>query len=116
FFETRTRAELFAGARARNIILLPVLRLEELLEDEHLRARGAFQPATGAPGRFRVPAFPVRAPGIESERRAPRVLAGDPEPAGGPRTADGRGGAADGEGARPHPDPQAGTPLPEGGG
>lgn len=78
FFETKTRAELFNGARARDLVLLPVLAPAELLGDAHLIARDAFQVVTTASGRFCLPAFPVRASAIDYRRRPPLALQAQP--------------------------------------
>ncbi len=51
---TRTKAELFAEAQRRRILLAPVSTAAELVADEHLRARGYWQHVDGrtCPGPF----------------------------------------------------------------
>jgi crotonobetainyl-CoA:carnitine CoA-transferase CaiB-like acyl-CoA transferase len=71
FFRTKTRAELFEAARERGFMMLPILSLDELAADEHVRAQGALQRATSGGHSFEVPVFPLRAEGVTRERRAP---------------------------------------------
>lgn len=43
FFKTKTKDELWQGARKRGILLAPVVNTKEIAEDEHLRARGYWE-------------------------------------------------------------------------
>jgi len=78
FFQSRTRAELFAGARERDILLLPVLSLDEVLLNEHVVARGCFNHVALHDTAFSVPAFPIRGDGIRHRRIAPTVIKNAP--------------------------------------
>ncbi|MDE0005278.1 MAG: CoA transferase [Rhodospirillaceae bacterium] len=71
FMAKKTKAQLFAGAVERRLLIAPINTAGDLLEFEHLRARGWWQSVEGtqAPGAFvRAPASPLRALG-----RAPRL-------------------------------------------
>src|SRR5262249_13571051 len=74
FFKTKTRAELLEEARAREILLLPVLAPEDVIRDRHVRERNTFVKVSHAGQTFSVPAFPVRAAGVHQGRLAPRTL------------------------------------------
>lgn len=57
---TRTRAEVFAAARARNVPLAPIHTPDEFVASEQSRARGAFHRAGGAFGDAPVALAPFR--------------------------------------------------------
>ena len=61
WFLARTREEIFRESRRLKIPAAPVRRLDEVLEDEDLIARGSFESYTGATGvEITVPAPPFR--------------------------------------------------------
>ncbi len=60
FFKDQTREELFRGARERDVVLLPVMSLRELVDDAHLTSRKAVEQVTQNGRQFAIPVFPVR--------------------------------------------------------
>ena len=75
FTASMTKAELFAGAKERRLLLAPVMTLPELLESEQLAARSYWietdDPAL--PAVARCPGDYVRMDGLTALRRAPRL-------------------------------------------
>jgi crotonobetainyl-CoA:carnitine CoA-transferase CaiB-like acyl-CoA transferase len=51
FFRTKTRTELYDGARARHIILFPVAELSDMQQDRQMRERSFFVDMADGQGR-----------------------------------------------------------------
>ena len=79
FFSMKTKMDLFRGALARDLTLVPVMELSELLEDDHLQIRTSFQTIATPKGNATFPAFPVRPGTTMSARRTPNYLSSPPE-------------------------------------
>ena len=77
FIRKRTRDELFAGARERGLLIVPVTTVDEVSSSEQFAARGLWrehdQPGWPEPARFPGPFVKLSANRIEYRRRAPRV-------------------------------------------
>jgi crotonobetainyl-CoA:carnitine CoA-transferase CaiB-like acyl-CoA transferase len=72
FFRTKTRTELYAGARARHIILFPVTELSDVPLDRQMRERGFFVELSDPLGRPAVfPGALFRSWGAEEAGPAP---------------------------------------------
>jgi len=82
FFATKTKAELFAWALPRGVMLAPVQTLADVATDPQLEARGAWRPYAGVEGAeqaakpARVPGPPVRMSGARWEPRGPAPAVG----------------------------------------
>ncbi|HLZ71582.1 MAG TPA: CoA transferase [Dehalococcoidia bacterium] len=72
FFAAKTRAELFAWALPRGVMLAPMQTLRNLADDPQLSARGAWLPlAAEQSAGARLPGAPVRMSAARWERRGP---------------------------------------------
>ena len=77
FIRKRTRGELFAGARERGLLIVPVTTIDEVAGSEQFAARDLWrehdQPGWTEPARFPGPFVKLSANQIEYRRRAPRI-------------------------------------------
>ncbi|HXC41672.1 MAG TPA: CoA transferase [Burkholderiales bacterium] len=75
FFRSKTRAELYAGALKRYMILFPVAELSDMRQDQQMQARGFFTPLADGHGntvQFPGPLFRVRgAQGLDPRPSVP---------------------------------------------
>jgi benzylsuccinate CoA-transferase BbsE subunit len=75
FFATKSKAELFAWALPRGVMLAPVQTLRDVAADPQLAARDAWQTTTLAGQEVRLPASPVRLSESSWQPRGPAPAA-----------------------------------------